>query len=144
MRIQGARIGIFPCCLAKFRFPLSYNSGIDSTNTLYDNGMERSNNPLLISNNHNVMNKADLIDRVHETLGGTKADADRAVETIISSITNALKGGEEVSIAGLGIFEAKMRAARTGRNPRTGETINVPAMRVPKFRASKTLKDAVK
>lgn len=90
------------------------------------------------------MNKADLIDRVHQTLGSTKADAERAVETIISSITDALKDGQEVSVAGLGIFEAKMRAARTGRNPRTGETISVPAMRVPKFRASKTLKDAVK
>ena len=90
------------------------------------------------------MNKADLIDRVHQTLGTTKADAERAVETIISSITDALKDGQEVSVAGLGIFEAKMRAARTGRNPRTGETISVPAMRVPKFRASKTLKDAVK
>ena len=85
-----------------------------------------------------------MIDQVHQTLGGTKADAERAVETIISSITDALKNGQEVSIAGLGIFEAKMRAARTGRNPRTGETISVPAMRVPKFRASKTLKDAVK
>jgi len=90
------------------------------------------------------MNKADLADRVHEVVGGTKADAERAVEAIVNAITNALKGGEEVSIAGLGIFEAKTRAARTGRNPRTGESIQIPAMRVPKFRASKTLKDAVK
>lgn len=90
------------------------------------------------------MNKADLADRVHGVIGGTKADAERAVETIVDSITNALKSGEEVSIAGLGIFEAKTRAGRTGRNPRTGETIQIPSMRVPKFRASKTLKDAVK
>ena len=90
------------------------------------------------------MNKMDLIDRVHQTVGGTKADADRAVEAIIDAITNSLKSGEEVSVAGLGIFEAKIRAARTGRNPRTGESISVPSMRVPKFRASKTLKDAVK
>ena len=90
------------------------------------------------------MNKADLADRVHEVVGGTKADAERAVEAIVNAITNALKSGEEVSIAGLGIFEAKTRAARTGRNPRTGESIQIPAMRVPKFRASKTLKDAVK
>ncbi|HQT26297.1 MAG TPA: HU family DNA-binding protein, partial [Burkholderiales bacterium] len=69
---------------------------------------------------------------------------DRAVEAIIDAITSSLKSGEEVSVAGLGIFEAKMRAARTGRNPRTGEAIAVPSMRVPKFRASKTLKDAVK
>lgn len=90
------------------------------------------------------MNKADVIARVHETLGGTKADAERAVDAMIDAITNSLKGGEEVSIAGLGIFEAKMRAARTGRNPRTGESITIPAMRVPKFRAAKALKDAVK
>jgi len=91
-----------------------------------------------------AMNKSNIIDRVHETLGGTKADAERAVETMVNSIVEGLKGGEEVSIAGLGIFEAKMRAGRTGRNPRTGESIQIPAMRVPKFRASKTLKDAVK
>lgn len=90
------------------------------------------------------MNKADVIARVHETLGGTKADAERAVDAMIDGIVGSLKNGEEVSIAGLGIFEAKMRAARTGRNPRTGESITIPAMRVPKFRAAKALKDAVK
>ena len=90
------------------------------------------------------MNKAEIINKVHETLGGTKADAERAVETVIDSIVSTLKEGNEVSIAGLGIFSANMRAARQGRNPRTGETIEVPAMRVPKFRAAKALKDAVK
>ncbi len=90
------------------------------------------------------MNKAAIVDKVHETLGGTKADAERAVDTMIGSIFDGLKGGQEVSIAGLGIFEAKMRSARTGRNPRTGESIQIPAMRVPKFRAAKALKDAVK
>lgn len=90
------------------------------------------------------MNKAALADKVHDVLGGTKADAERAVEAMIDAIVGSLKGGEEVSIAGLGIFEAKMRAARTGRNPRTGESIQIPAMRVPKFRAAKALKDAVK
>jgi len=90
------------------------------------------------------MNKAALAERVHEVLGGTKADAERAVEAVIDGIVEGLKQGDEVSIAGLGIFEAKMRAARTGRNPRTGETIQIPAMRVPKFRAAKALKDAVK
>ena len=90
------------------------------------------------------MNKAALADKVHDVLGGTKADAERAVEAIIDGIVDGLKGGDEVSIAGLGIFEAKMRAARTGRNPRTGESIQIPAMRVPKFRAAKALKDAVK
>ncbi|MCB9818802.1 HU family DNA-binding protein [Candidatus Nomurabacteria bacterium] len=90
------------------------------------------------------MNKADIITKVHETLNTTKADAERAVECVIDSITNSLKSGQEVSIAGLGIFSAKMREARTARNPRTGEAIEVPAMRVPKFRAAKGLKDAVK
>jgi DNA-binding protein HU-beta len=90
------------------------------------------------------MNKADIINKVHEDLGVTKADAERAVETMISCIVDSLKDGNEVSIAGLGIFSAKMRNARSARNPRTGETIEVPAMRVPKFRAAKGLKDAVK
>lgn len=92
----------------------------------------------------NIMNKADIINKVHEDLDVTKADAERAVEKVISSIVDALKDGTEVSIAGLGIFSAKMRNARTARNPRTGESIEVPAMRVPKFRAAKALKDAVK
>jgi DNA-binding protein HU-beta len=90
------------------------------------------------------MNKADIIDVVQEAVGGTKADAERAVEAVIAAITNSLAKGVEVSVAGLGIFTAKTRAARTGRNPRTGEMIQVPAMRVPKFRAAKALKDAVK
>lgn len=90
------------------------------------------------------MNKADIISKVNEVLGGTKADAERAVECMIDSVVSSLKKGDEVSIAGLGIFSAKMRPARQGRNPRTGENIEVPAMRVPKFRASKALKDAVK
>lgn len=90
------------------------------------------------------MNKADIINKVHETVGGTRADAERAIETAITCIVDTLKSGNEVSIAGLGIFSAKMRNARTGRNPRTGESIEIPAMRVPKFRAAKALKDAVK
>ncbi|MBI2618063.1 HU family DNA-binding protein [Candidatus Kaiserbacteria bacterium] len=90
------------------------------------------------------MNKAAIVEKVHGVLGGTKADAERAVDTMVSSIVDGLKGGQEVSIAGLGIFEAKMRGARTGRNPRTGESIQIPAMRVPKFRAAKALKEAVK
>ncbi len=90
------------------------------------------------------MNKADIIDKVHEVVGGTRADAERSMETAISCIVDTLKDGNEVSIAGLGIFSAKMRNARQGRNPRTGEAIQIPAMRVPKFRAAKALKDAVK
>ena len=86
----------------------------------------------------------DLAEKVAATISSTKADGERAVEAMIAFITDCLKKGDEVSIAGLGIFEAKTRAGRTGRNPRTGATIQIKAMKVPKFRASKTLKDAVK
>lgn len=90
------------------------------------------------------MNKQALIDQIHEVIGGTKAQAEKAMDMILESIVKTLKKGDEVSIAGLGIFSAKTRAARTARNPRTGATVNVPAMRVPKFRAAKALKDAVR
>lgn len=90
------------------------------------------------------MNKAAIVDKVHEVLGGTKAQSERAVDTMVDSIISSLKSGGEVSIAGLGIFSTKMRPARQGRNPRTGESIQIPAMRVPKFRAAKALKEAVK
>lgn len=90
------------------------------------------------------MNKQALIDLVHESIGGTKAQAEKAMDVMLEAIVTTLKRGDEVSIAGLGIFSAKTRAARTARNPRTGETVNVPAMKVPKFRAAKALKDAVK
>ena len=90
------------------------------------------------------MNKADIVDKVHAVLGGTKADAERAVECMIESIHAGLKKGDEVSIAGLGIFVTKARPARDGRNPRTGESIRIAATRTPKFRAAKALKDAVK
>jgi DNA-binding protein HU-beta len=90
------------------------------------------------------MNKADIISKVHEVLGVTKSDAERAVDTVFDSITDAMKDGTSVSVAGFGIFEAKLRDAREARNPRTGESVEVPAMRIPKFRAAKALKDAVK
>ncbi len=90
------------------------------------------------------MNKQALIEAVHEVIGGTKSGAEKVVDTVIDNIVATLKKGGEVSIAGLGIFSTKTRAARTARNPRTGEAVSVPAMRVPKFRAAKALKDAVK
>ena len=90
------------------------------------------------------MNKASLVDAVYEKIGGTKVQAEQAVDTVVDSIVASLKKGDEVSIAGLGIFSTKQRAARTARNPRTGEAIQVAAMRVPKFRAAKALKEAVK
>lgn len=91
-----------------------------------------------------TMNKQGIIEAVQGVLGGTKVQAEQAVETMISSIITSLKKGDEVSIAGLGIFSVKTRAARQARNPRTGETLQVKAMKVPKFRAAKGLKDAVK
>lgn len=90
------------------------------------------------------MNKASIVDVVHEKLGGTKVQAEEVVDLVIDSIVSTLKKGGEVSIAGLGIFSTKVRAARQARNPRTGETISVPSMKVPKFRAAKALKEAVK
>jgi DNA-binding protein HU-beta len=90
------------------------------------------------------MNKASLVEAVHGKIGGTKVQAEEVVDTIINTIVSTLKSGGEVSIAGLGIFSTKDRAARTARNPRTGESIQVPAMRVPKFRPAKGLKDAVR
>ena len=90
------------------------------------------------------MNKAGLVDVVHEIVGGTKTSAEQAVEKIIDVIISSLKKGDEVSIAGLGIFTVRQRAARQARNPRTGEMVSVPAMKVPKFKASKHLKEAVR
>ena len=90
------------------------------------------------------MNKADIVDKVHGVLGTTKADAERAVECVIDSIVKSLKSGEEVSIAGLGIFATKARPAPQARNPRPGETIHINAARTAKVRAAKALKDAVK
>lgn len=91
-----------------------------------------------------TMNKQGIVEAVHAKIGGTKVQAEQAVETMIDAIVSTLKKNGEVSIAGLGIFSTKTRAARQARNPRTGETIQVAAMRVPKFRAAKALKDAVK
>ena len=90
------------------------------------------------------MNKAGLVNAIQDHLGGTKVQAEQIIDLVINSIVSTLKKGDEVSIAGLGIFSAKQRAARTARNPRTGESIKVAAMRVPKFRAAKALKDSVK
>jgi DNA-binding protein HU-beta len=90
------------------------------------------------------MNKQGIVEAVHALLGTTKVQAEQVVDGIIDTIIASLKKGEEVSIAGLGIFSVKQRAARAARNPRTGETVQVPAMKVPKFRPAKALKDSVK
>lgn len=91
-----------------------------------------------------TMNKASIVEAVHGKLNSTKVAAEEAVDTVIGSIVESLKQGQEVSIAGLGIFTVRRRNARTARNPRTGEPIQVPAMNVVKFKPAKALKEAVK
>ena len=89
------------------------------------------------------MNKSELINSIAETADLTKADAGRALDATISAITGSLKAGEPVTLIGFGTFEVRDRAARTGRNPRTGETIQIKASKNPAFKAGKALKDAV-
>ncbi|MAK18264.1 MAG: DNA-binding protein HU [SAR116 cluster bacterium] len=89
------------------------------------------------------MNKNDLIASVADSSELTKADAGRAVDAVFASIEGALKGGDEVRIVGFGTFSVAHRAATTGRNPRTGETIQIAASKQPKFKAGAPLKEAV-
>ena len=89
------------------------------------------------------MNKAELIEAVAADANLSKADAGRAVDAVVDSITSALSKGQQVSVVGFGTFGVKHRAARSGRNPRTGETIQIAASNVPGFKAGKALKDAV-
>lgn len=94
------------------------------------------------------MNKSELVDALADATGMTKADAGRAIDALFSTddgiIAKSLKKGEKVQITGFGTYETKHRKARTGRNPRTGETIRIAATKTPGFRAGKGLKDAVK
>ena len=90
------------------------------------------------------MNKQTLIDMVHEKIGGTKVQAEEIVNGIFDKIIESMKTSDGISIAGFGIFSVKDRAARMARNPKTGEAVSVSATKVPKFRASKALKDALK
>ncbi len=89
------------------------------------------------------MNKGELIEAVAGTAGLSRADATKAVDGVLSCIQSTLAGGGQVSLVGFGTFRVKARAARAGRNPRTGETIQIPASNVPGFKAGKGLKDAV-
>ncbi len=89
------------------------------------------------------MNKTELIAAVAAKTGLTKKDAEKVVNATIDSITESLVKGDKVNVSGFGIFEVKAREARVGRNPRTKETIQIPATKLPAFKASKTLKDAV-
>ncbi|WP_316976674.1 HU family DNA-binding protein [Shumkonia mesophila] len=89
------------------------------------------------------MNKNDLVATVAGSTGISKADAAKAVDGVFNAISSALKKGEEVRLVGFGTFSVAKRAATTGRNPRTGATIKIPASKQPKFKAGKGLKDAV-
>ena len=89
------------------------------------------------------MNKSELIDAIAEKGGLSKADAGKALDATIASVTEALKSGDTVTFVGFGTFGVKERAARTGRNPQTGATLEIKASKVPSFKAGKGLKDAV-
>lgn len=89
------------------------------------------------------MNKTELIAAVAAKTGMSKKDAERAVAATIDTITESLVKGDKVQVSGFGIFEVKTREARVGRNPRTKETIQIPATKLPAFKAAKALKDAV-
>lgn len=90
------------------------------------------------------MNKGDLVAKVAEQAGLSKKDSEKAVSAVFGSISDELKKGGKVQLVGFGTFEVRKRAARTGHNPRTNEPMNIPASKVPAFKAGKALKDIVK
>ena len=90
------------------------------------------------------MNKSQLVESIAERSQLTKSQAESAVNALVDSVTQALKNGEAVTLVGFGTFEARNRAGRTGRNPKTGEDIIIPAAIVPAFKPGKALKDALK
>ena len=89
------------------------------------------------------MNKQELISKIAEKAGITKKDATAALTALTNTIAEQLKAGERIAIPSLGTFEVRERAARTGHNPRTGETVEIAAKRIPAFKAAKALKDAI-
>lgn len=89
------------------------------------------------------MTKAEFIDAIAANGNYSKKDAEKALKTVIDTITDSLIKGEKISLVGFGTFEVKERAAKTAINPRTKETINVPAKKVPTFKAGKGLKDTI-
>ncbi|MBQ5889814.1 MAG: HU family DNA-binding protein [Clostridia bacterium] len=89
------------------------------------------------------MNKTELIAAVAEKAAISKKDADKAIAAFVDSITDALKAGDKVQLVGFGTFEVRERAARTGRNPKTKETITIAASKAPAFKAGKAFKDAI-
>lgn len=90
------------------------------------------------------MNKTELVAAVAAKAELSKKDAEAAVKAVIDSVTEALADGDKVALVGFGTFEVKTRAARTGKNPRTGEAVSIPASKVPSFKAGAALKNAVK
>ncbi len=89
------------------------------------------------------MNKSELITAIAEHSNLTKADAERALNSLIKTIENTLKSGDSIVLVGFGTFVVRDRAARTGRNPQTGQELSIPAAKVPSFKAGKALKEAV-
>ncbi|MFA4918893.1 MAG: HU family DNA-binding protein [Thermodesulfovibrionales bacterium] len=90
------------------------------------------------------MTKAELIDKIASGTGLSKADATRALDTTLNSVKAAMKKGQKVTLVGFGTFSVSKRKSRKGRNPRTGDVITIPAAKVPKFTAGKSLKDFIK
>ena len=89
------------------------------------------------------MNKADLIEEIAQSAEVSKSAAERAIDALVAAVKKSLKKGDTVTLVGFGTFYANSRAARTGRNPRTGAAVSIPAASIPRFRAGKALKDAI-
>ena len=90
------------------------------------------------------MTKADFVESLANTLNQTKSESERVLEAVVDVLKQALQRGEKIDLRGLGVFKVRETKPRQARNPRTGEAISVPSMKVPKFRAAKALKEAVK
>ena len=90
------------------------------------------------------MTREEMVAKMAKEAGVSKAAADKALRSFTTNVTRAVKKGDKFTLVGFGMFYAQKRAARKGRNPQTGETIRIPAAKVPKFKAGKALKDAVK
>lgn len=89
------------------------------------------------------MTKVELVSKIADKCGSTKKDAEKALNAVIESVTEALQAGDKVSLIGFGTFEVKERAARQGVNPKTGKALSISARKVPAFKAGKALKDSV-